>query len=514
MRWSFVSMVVLAALTSPARADFAGFTAIRSDVVGATDTYRVVRVYANFTRADDRLLNLFNVSFSMSGSGSPNFVQASRSDLGIAPSFLPMPFLPPGDEWLVDSFVTIGAEQGDLTNGTLGDPDFDNSGAVSGAGVGGGGWYAIPPSGPHGLAGAGHRVLVGQFTVNASEVTSDAELSFTATVGLASGGVIQNAQQSRSWNLAAPPADSASVDDIDGDFKSDIIFVHPTSNQIFAWLLDGFDLKGFSLIDGQGPTGAAFQGIGDLDGDGLSDVVWRHRTTGRFSVTQLNGLGAASTVQFGHNPGLQWRTIAVGDVDGDRKADIVLHNPSNGQVAVWLLDGAALVGGGVIGGFPGANVLGLGDFNGDGKRDILWRRTNGEIWGWLLNGTASPTSRRITNFNATVGNSWRVAAIADLNGDGMDDVVWRSSTTGMVSSWRMSGLSMTGSAVLHAGLAATWRIEGSPDIDGDGRREIMWRNATTGQTAIWTMNDFDSYGGGLFTSASTSWRIARPSDAE
>jgi hypothetical protein len=78
----------------------------------------------------------------------------------------------------------------------------------------------------------------------------------------------------------------------------------------------------------------------------------------------------------------------------------------------------------------------------------------------------------------------------------------------------MSGLAMTGSAVLHAGLSSAWRIEAAPDIDGDGRREVLWRNANSGQTAIWTMNDFDSYGGGLFTSASTSWRIARPGDAD
>ncbi len=514
MRWSFIPVALLAVAASPAAADFSGFTAIRSEVIGASESYRVVRVYANFTRAEDRLLNAFDVSVSLSGSTDPTFLQAEDADSEVPPSFLPVPFTLPGEEWIVDSFITVGAEQGTFSNGTVADPDFDDSGAASGAGIGGGGWYNLPPTNEHGLAGADYRVLIGQFTVRESELAPDAQLHVTATLGVSSGGTLQFATQTRSWSLATAAGDMAAIDDIDGDFKSDIIFVHPTNNQIFGWLLDGFDLKGFSLLAAQGPANAAFQGIGDVDGDGKADILWRHRTTGLFSVTLLNGLGAASTVQFGHNPGLKWRTIAVSDVDGDRKADILLFNPSNGQVAVWLLDGPTLAGGGIVGTFAGASVLGTGDLNGDGRRDILWRRANGEIWGWLMNGASVPTSGRIANFNATVGATWRVATIADLNGDGMEDVVWRSSTTGMVSSWRMSGLAMTGSAVLHAGLSSAWRIEAAPDIDGDGRREVLWRNMNSGQTAIWTMNDFDSYGGGLFTSASTSWQIARPGDAE
>jgi hypothetical protein len=32
-------------------------------------------------------------------------------------------------------------------------------------------------------------------------------------------------------------------------------------------------------------------------------------------------------------------------------------------------------------------VVGTGDFNGDGKSDILWRNSNGDVGIWLMNGT-------------------------------------------------------------------------------------------------------------------------------
>jgi FG-GAP repeat len=32
-------------------------------------------------------------------------------------------------------------------------------------------------------------------------------------------------------------------------------------------------------------------------------------------------------------------------------------------------------------------VVGTGDFNGDGKSDILWRNSNGDLGIWLMNGT-------------------------------------------------------------------------------------------------------------------------------
>jgi hypothetical protein len=150
-------LTALGVIAPPTLGDFAGFTATRTQVIGSEGTYRVVRVYANFTRADDRLLNIFDVQASLSGSTSPAFLQATDVDAEADASFIPFPANLPGEAWDVDSFITIGAEQGTFSNGTVADPDFDNSGAPSGAGINGGGWYNLPPTNSHGVPGADLR---------------------------------------------------------------------------------------------------------------------------------------------------------------------------------------------------------------------------------------------------------------------------------------------------------------------------------------------------------------------
>ena len=48
------------------------------------------------------------------------------------------------------------------------------------------------------------------------------------------------------------------------------------------------------------------------------------------------------------------------------------------------------IGGGGSPGSPGTDwsIAGLGDFNGDGKADIVWRHTSGQVYIWYMSGTA------------------------------------------------------------------------------------------------------------------------------
>jgi hypothetical protein len=49
-------------------------------------------------------------------------------------------------------------------------------------------------------------------------------------------------------------------------------------------------------------------------------------------------------------------------------------------------------------------IAGVGDFNGDGKADILWRDASGEAYIWLVNGLS------IINQGSpeVVGNDWSI----------------------------------------------------------------------------------------------------------
>ena len=55
------------------------------------------------------------------------------------------------------------------------------------------------------------------------------------------------------------------------------------------------------------------------------------------------------------NPGPSWHVVGAGQFgNGDIKSDI-LWQADFGQAAVWLMDGTSMVGGGPVGGNPGAD---------------------------------------------------------------------------------------------------------------------------------------------------------------
>ena len=42
------------------------------------------------------------------------------------------------------------------------------------------------------------------------------------------------------------------------------------------------------------------------------------------------------------------------------------------------------------------SVAGIGDFNGDGNSDILWRNTNGTLADWSMNGSQITSGQDVT----------------------------------------------------------------------------------------------------------------------
>ena len=121
-----------------------------------------------------------------------------------------------------------------------------------------------------------------------------------------------------------------------------------------------------------------------------------------------------------------------------------------------------------------------GDFNGDGKQDILWRNTQtGEVDIWSMSGASVIAKADL----GIVGTDWRIAGIADLNGDGKSDIVWQNTVNGNFAIWFMNGSSYAGYEFGSQG--NQWSIAGVADLDHTGFADILWRNAVTGELVAW-----------------------------
>jgi hypothetical protein len=127
--------------------------------------------------------------------------------------------------------------------------------------------------------------------------------------------------------------------------------------------------------------------------------------------------------------------------------------------------------------------------------DVFWRRNDGTNATWQFSGAgANPPA---TGFPPGVESAWDPIATADVNGDRIDDVIWREVGTGQIAIWLMTSPTAVGGVTFPANVGSDtgWSLAAAADVDGDGYADLVWRNVVTGQLVIWIMS-----GGGTIAS--------------
>jgi subtilisin-like proprotein convertase family protein len=222
-----------------------------------------------------------------------------------------------------------------------------------------------------------------------------------------------------------------------------------------------------------------------------------------------HGPGDVGTVNGGWTLTLTTGGPTAGDFNNDGKVDILWRNQSSGDDIVWFMDGTTLNGGAVLTAVPDTNwkIGGTADFNADGKSDILWRNgASGDNVVWFMDGTTVTGGAVLM---AIADTNWEIGATGDFNNDGQRDILWRNRASGDNLVWFMNGTTVSGGAVLTGIADTNWKIGGTGDFNGDGRADILWRNQATGDNVVWFMSGTLLTGGAVLTGVpDTNWRVA------
>ena len=179
------------------------------------------------------------------------------------------------------------------------------------------------------------------------------------------------------------------------------------------------------------------------------------------TVRATDGNGNVATSQFPLS--VSGGSIATNhplDLDSTRFPALAFQN-NVGQIYLWLLDGTGnTVNPSTGAGRRGAGFLypeGLGDYrivargdvNNDGRNDLIFQNTFGQIFVWLLNGTgntvnpATGSGRLAARFLYDGGlGDWRIFACVDVNNDGLSDLVFQNSV-GQIYAWFLDGTGNT-----------------------------------------------------------------------
>ena len=225
--------------------------------------------------------------------------------------------------------------------------------------------------------------------------------------------------------------------DYDGDGFSDLLAVD--AGEAFLWLLHGASPIGGGPLGDPLGTDGSIEGSGDYDGDGVSDVLVRRPTASRVELWSMDGGDVAEVHLLGPDPGPRWRVIGSGDQDADGLADVLWHSPADGRLMRWrMLERGRFESLALAAPAAGWEGVGMGDFDGNGCADVLWRKAStGELAATFFD-AGQPTA--LLKFGPqSVQTRREVVGSGDYDGDGRTDLLIRLRKSKTLTVWTLNG---------------------------------------------------------------------------
>jgi len=272
-------------------------------------------------------------------------------------------------------------------------------------------------------------VVVGDFNGDGKQDLAVLSAAGVGSVNIYLGNGDGTFQAARNYPVATSTSNSRllAIGDFNRDGVQDLAATNLTGSTVAIILGNGDGSFNAPAFYGVGPNPWNVV-VGDINKDGLLDLAVASDASGNVSVLLGNGDGTFKPVSYVAVGSSQVGSVALGDFNGDGYLDLATTSAPNNSVYILLNKGTPAVSFGtpvpiVMNGGPSVNsgpyYLTIGDFNRDGKTDIISANDNNSTVALLLgNGTggfAAPTY-----YPVPAGPIF--ATEGDINGDDQVDL--------------------------------------------------------------------------------------------
>lgn len=285
--------------------------------------------------------------------------------------------------------------------------------------------------------------------------------------------------------------------DINGDAKNDLIKISNGPDGYYANVYKangtGYDAFWSGKISDYSTAASSEHWLaGDINGDGMTDLIYVFRDSNgnqivRTIVADMTGgfhyIADSSNTTISGSQSDNWMT---GDVYGDGKAALIgitivnggtvpqVYKPVQDSNNKWIY---------VIGPtgpfttyYSGDTWL-IGDFNGDGKSDVLaLHEASGFLWSTVFFSDGTGQLNYSSNCNVYSwywGNTSAALITADVNGDGKSDLIRISTINGTAAVYPWTGSCFfPNNSPWTTVTNIPWSAAAAGDANGDGKTDL------------------------------------------
>lgn len=295
---------------------------------------------------------------------------------------------------------------------------------------------------------------------------------------LAGDGIVNKAI---SWSAPYGGARGFQAGDFDGDGREDLIRTQTGKPaEVFHSTGSKFVSQGNWTLSG--PRGTAWY-VGDFNGDGNDDILRYLTSKGGYYGAEV---ALSDGAKFGDPDAWSTDGLAhhnrwyVGDFNGDGKDDLLRGNQDKGA-EVLLSDGARFGAPVVWTGSKSTEPWYVGDFNGDGKSDIARYSAGKHKTEVFLSNGAGFVFSGAWSASKSGERGW---IVADINGDGRDDLLgdpydFQGTSTVLLSSGNHFALTKSFAPFDLSNMVTPG------DFNGDGKDDFVTSNANTKSSEIY-----------------------------